>query len=119
VKAAIEKMITDTSKIKGVLAITSPYSEEGAQQIAGQGPQAGKVAFANVQLRDGLAQGDFIKIASNVEKMKPKLAGLTTELGGEVFAEFEPPESEVIGIAFAIACRSESHSPASASAPPW
>ena len=32
----------------------------------------------------------------------PEVDGLTVELGGQAFAEFEPPESELIGLAFAI-----------------
>jgi putative drug exporter of the RND superfamily len=102
VKAAIEKMIEESTKIAGVASITSPYSEEGASQRSVAGPLAGKVAFARVQMKDGLQQEDFATIADKVRETIPKTAGLQTELGSEIFGEFEPPESEVIGIAFAI-----------------
>jgi putative drug exporter of the RND superfamily len=101
-KAAIEKMIADASKIDGILAIQSPFAPGNEQQIARQGALAGKVAYATVQLKEDLAQSDFLTITKDVEKTEPKIAGLRTELGGQVFAEFEPPESEIIGLAFAI-----------------
>ena len=34
--------------------------------------------------------------------MAPNIDGVTVEVGGAVFSEFAPPESEMIGLAFAI-----------------
>lgn len=102
VKSAITAMIDEAAKLPGIQAVTSPYSEQGAQQISRQGPGAGKIAIATVTLTEGLDQSDFIGLTEKVKELKPKLEGLQTELGGQVFAEFEPPESEVIGLAFAI-----------------
>ena len=34
--------------------------------------------------------------------MLPEVEGLRIEIGGAAFAEFEPPQSELIGLAFAI-----------------
>jgi putative drug exporter of the RND superfamily len=102
IKASIEKMVEEAGKIEGVASVISPYSQEGATQVSAAGPLAGKVAFARVQMKDNLQQADFLRIADAAREMVPTTTGLQTELGGEAFAEFEPPESEVIGIAFAI-----------------
>jgi RND superfamily putative drug exporter len=102
VKAAITTMVEQAARLPGIKAVTSPYSEQGAQQVSRQGPGAGKIAFATVTLAEGLDQSDFIGLTERVKELKPDLDGLRTELGGQVFAEFEPPESEVIGLAFAI-----------------
>jgi RND superfamily putative drug exporter len=46
VQQAMSAYFEEIAQIDGVSALVSPYSEEGAQQIAAQGPEAGKIAYA-------------------------------------------------------------------------
>jgi RND superfamily putative drug exporter len=84
------------------LAVQSPYEPGGEQLVSAAGPLAGQVAYARVLLPDGLALADFIRITEDVEKLREEVTSAQVELGGEVFAEFEPPESELIGVGAAI-----------------
>ena len=42
------------------------------------------------------------EIRDEINAETPQIDGLHVELGGSVFAEFEEPSSEVLGLAFAI-----------------
>jgi putative drug exporter of the RND superfamily len=41
-------------------------------------------------------------VAEQMRELTPTIDGVHIEIGGQIFAEFEPPESEIIGLAFAI-----------------
>ncbi len=101
VKASMEAFFAEASKLKG-FTVTSPYSPEGAQQVSSQGPLAGKLAFANVDIDPSLTQQDLLSYTKKLHSVKPELDGGEVLLGGQVFAEFEPPETELIGLAFAV-----------------
>jgi putative drug exporter of the RND superfamily len=101
VKAEMEKLFAHAAKLKG-LTVTSPYSPEGAGQIAQAGEYANKLAFARVAVDPTLTQQDFLKYAKDLRAARPKLDGGEVLLGGQVFAEFKPPETELIGLAFAV-----------------
>ena len=101
VKAAMEKFFATAGELKGV-TVASPYSPEGAQQVARQGELAGKLAYADVALSTDLSQQDLLKYRKILVKAEPKVEGLDVLLGGQAFGEFEPPETELIGLAFAV-----------------
>ncbi len=85
-----------------VTRVESPYAEGGEQLIASQGPEAGRIAYANVELDD---ETDFARageIRDLILDEAPDIDGLRMELGGFIFAEFEQPQTEFIGLAFAI-----------------
>jgi RND superfamily putative drug exporter len=90
------------------LDVESPYEPGGERQIAASRPggpanaEAGKIAYATVDLPQDIDQGDLKKITSEVESLTPHIEGLQVELGGEVFAKFEAPSSETIGLVGAI-----------------
>jgi len=44
----------------------------------------------------------FAEVFAEMKAIEPEVAGAQIEYGGEVFAEFEAPTSEVLGLAFAI-----------------
>ncbi len=102
VTAAMTTMFEGVAQQKGVVAVTSPYRELGTSQIAQQGPDANKLAYARVQFDPDIQQADFLRLAKDTKELRPELSGLQVELGGQVFAEFKPPESELLGVAFAI-----------------
>jgi putative drug exporter of the RND superfamily len=101
VKAQMEKFFATAAKLKG-LTVVSPYSPEGSSQIATAGALAGKLAFARVEVDETLEQKDFLKYAEELNKIKPNLQGGEVLLGGQIFAAFEPPQTELIGLAFAV-----------------
>jgi putative drug exporter of the RND superfamily len=101
VQATMEQYFAEAAKLKG-LTVTSPYTPQGSQQIASQGPLAGKLAFANVDVDNTLSQQDLLRYAEILKEARPKLDGGEVLLGGQAFAEFEPPETELIGLAFAV-----------------
>jgi RND superfamily putative drug exporter len=107
VRATMEEIFAGIGEIEG-LEVTSPYDEGVQGQVAFEGPLAGQLAFATVAFPSNINWSDMVTIADDVEALLPAGApgdqgdGLRVELGGQPFAEFEPPESEVIGLGFAI-----------------
>ena len=101
VQAAMEDLFAAVDEIEGV-SVTSPYSPEGAHQIAAAGPRAGQIAFASVDLTSDVDQTESAEIGAEIVDMLPEVDGLRIEVGGAALGEFEPPESELIGLAFAI-----------------
>ena len=90
------------ASLDGVVGVISPYDPAGAVQVAPAGPDAGKLAFARISFDPALQQSDFLRLTDEVRTALPTLDGLQIELGGQVFAEFQPPESELLGLAFAV-----------------
>jgi RND superfamily putative drug exporter len=83
------------------MTVASPYHATGEPQVATTGPDAGKVAFASLEL-PGDPFGDVGNIGGVLDDMLPSVKGLQVELGGQALGQFEEPSSETLGIAFAI-----------------
>ena len=84
------------------VSVVSPYTPEGADQVASSGPLAGQIAYAVVELANGTSVEEAEQIAHQIREAMPVVSGLQIEMGGEVFAEFEEPTAELVGLAFAI-----------------
>ncbi|MGQ0432307.1 MAG: MMPL family transporter [Microthrixaceae bacterium] len=84
------------------VTIASPYAPGGEFQTAFQGPQAGKIAYADIEMPDDSADLEALAVVDLIEANNPHIDGLQIEVGGQQFAEFQQPESEVLGLAFAI-----------------
>ncbi len=89
------------------MTIRSPYLEGAEAQVATQGPRAGQVAFAQLSLPqdvDQVKSGEMgVYIAGQIEEQGLiEIDGLDVEIGGAILSEFEPPESELLGLAFAV-----------------
>jgi RND superfamily putative drug exporter len=105
VRSAMEDLfakVDDMTIDGGDLRVTSPYGEDGARQIADQGPDAGNIAYADVEMPSDVNQEDAMALSEDIKEELPNVDGLRVELGGAIFAEFEAPSSEVLGLAFAI-----------------
>jgi RND superfamily putative drug exporter len=102
VRQAMQGLFDKVATIKDVDRVQSPYSPAASQQIASQGPEAGKVAFANVEMPDDTDFARGFEIRKEILASVPTIDGLRVELGGSIFAEFQEPSSEVLGIAFAV-----------------
>lgn len=102
VKVAMTELFEATTDIEGVVNVVSPYSPIGATQISSTGDDAGNVAFAQLVLEAGTTTADGARIADEIDTLSPNIDGLTIALGGDMFRHREPPNSEMVGIAFAI-----------------
>jgi putative drug exporter of the RND superfamily len=103
VQSTMEALFADIAKVDLVVAVESPYTEEGARQIAPDG----QIAFATVRFENLDNQPVPIQ---NVNEIKDLAAdaeqpGLTIEPGGSavIFSEFEQPGgAESVGFLAAI-----------------
>jgi RND superfamily putative drug exporter len=82
--------------------VVSPYSRQGAGQIATTGPLAGSLAFATVNLSADVDDTESGRIGELIADEAPSIDGLEVLAGGQYLASVEPPQSELIGIAFAV-----------------
>ena len=81
------------------MGVVSPFTSDGARQVA----PSGDIAFATVSLASDLNTAEQVaEVFAEMKAIEPDVAGAQIEYGGEVFAEFEAPTSEVLGLAFAI-----------------
>jgi putative drug exporter of the RND superfamily len=102
VRAAMEGLFAEVADLEGVTRVESPYAAGGDQLIASQGVQAGKIAFANVELPEDIGSDVAGRISDTIRDAAPAIDGLQVERGGFIFAELDDPNSEVFGLAFAI-----------------
>ncbi len=83
------------------MTLLSPYQPGPEPQISFEGEEAGRVAFAAIEI-----QGDDWEssgaIGRTLEELRPRVDGLQVEIGGQALGEFQEPESEAIGLAFAV-----------------
>lgn len=75
-----------------------PAMFSGPERIS----EDGTIAYAEVELPDEFDQDAAQEFAAEVEELEPEIDGVRIEYGGQVFAEFETPSSELLGLAFAI-----------------
>ena len=101
VQATMETLFARVADIDDV-SVVSPYTAEGGRQIATDGQLAGELAYAEVQLPADMNFEETVKIGDEIRDADPDVAGLQVEVGGEAFAEFEEPQAEIVGVAFAI-----------------
>ncbi|MEE9414373.1 MAG: MMPL family transporter [Acidimicrobiales bacterium] len=78
--------------------IVSPYSELAQGQI---NPQS-TVAYATLEGPLELSQSQVASLGKSIRDLGPTIDGVRIEYGSDLFVEFAPPESEVLGLAFAI-----------------
>jgi RND superfamily putative drug exporter len=97
VRAAFEAVMSGVEAMDGV-SVDSPY--DNPNQIS----QDGTIAFAQVNVSDR-DQAEFLQFAEDVQELDDafrsgpeRVPGLRFEYGGEIFAEFELPEAEVLGL---------------------
>ena len=102
VEAAMQALFDEAAQLDDVTNVESPYSGEGAQQIASDGPEAGRIAYANVEMPDDIEFARAGEIRDAILDDAPEIDGLRIEMGGFIFGEFEEPQSEALGLAFAI-----------------
>ena len=82
--------------------IISPYGEQGQAQIAREGTLANQLAYAQVNLAADIDDTEATGIGLAIAEHAPELSGLEVLPGGQLLADVEPPQTELIGVAFAI-----------------
>ncbi len=102
VRPALEALFAEVATFEDVSRVESPYGPDNDQQIASDGPDAGLIAFANVELPEDIDFERAGEIGDEIAAAAPAIDGVRIELGGYIFAGFEEPSSEILGLAFAI-----------------
>ncbi len=97
VAVPMSELFEEVDRIEGV-SVVSPYTPFGAEQVSDDGT----VAYAQINLDPDIDDTEATAIGEEINEMVPQIDGLRVELGGAALSEFEPPESELIGLAFAI-----------------
>ncbi|MEO5840108.1 MAG: MMPL family transporter [Acidimicrobiales bacterium] len=82
--------------------VVSPYSANGSGQIARDGALAGQVAYAQVNLSAAVDDTESGLIGKAISDNAPAIDGLEVLAGGQYLAVVEPPQTELIGLAFAM-----------------
>ena len=93
----MSELFAEVDQIDGV-SVISPYTEFGADQISDDGT----IAYAQINLDNDIDDTEATAIGEEITELLPDVDGLRIEIGGAALGEFEPPESELIGLAFAI-----------------
>ncbi len=95
VVAAMSSMFDQVSQLEGV-TLTDPYSGRGGGVSAD-----GTIAYATVDL-DESADDAAEQTGAEMVSLIPELPGLDVEIGGDAFASISPPDTELIGLSFAV-----------------
>ncbi len=108
VVAVMNELFTFVSDLDDGLQLTSPY-ESAQPQIAFAGEQAGKIAYADIsidleidQVEAGVYGEEIREHAAELLEESGLEGELQIETGGAMLGGFEPPETELIGLAFAV-----------------
>ncbi|MQC83279.1 MAG: MMPL family transporter [Chloroflexi bacterium] len=98
VRTEMEALFATAAAIEGV-TVSSPYEGIGA---ATQVSDDRTVAYASVVLDPDLDFTQTGLIGTDIAEAAPVLDGLRIEIGGQALAEFKPPQSEFVGLSFAV-----------------
>ena len=106
VRAAMTDLFEQVERIEGI-TVGSPYDPDGARRISARGPEAGLIAYADIDTGADIAANEAADIGIEINHLIEagglrSTEGMQVEVGGAWLAEREPPESEAIGLAFAV-----------------
>ena len=82
--------------------VISPYADQGEDQVARQGPLAGELAYAQVNLAADVDFTESALLGATIADHTPELEGLEVVPGGAALGEGTLPQTELIGLAFAV-----------------
>ncbi len=91
-------MVAAVDAIDGVVVV-DPFT---APAELGLISPDGTTALARVNFESSVTPGSGTEIGRQITALVPDVDGLQVEIGGSILAEFEPPSSELIGLAFAV-----------------
>ena len=96
VVAAMTEMFDAVDEIEFV-SVDSPYTGQ-----RGAISEDGTIAFAEVVLASDVSGEESGAVGEEIIDLIPVVDGLTVEIGGDSLADFQPPETELVGVAFAV-----------------
>jgi putative drug exporter of the RND superfamily len=99
VRDAMSAILADVAEQPGVTRVESPYDPSTFGRLVSDD---GTVAYANVEMPEDVDFADATDVREMVLDRAPDIDGLDVELGGFLFAEFEEPTTELLGLGFAI-----------------
>jgi putative drug exporter of the RND superfamily len=80
------------------LTVVSPFGPGGESQVSADGT----VAYARLSLDSSIDPAEAVELGAEMVGLFPTIDGTRIEMGGSIFSEVEPPETEIIGLAFAV-----------------
>jgi putative drug exporter of the RND superfamily len=101
VREGIEALLAEVAEQDVVTRVESPYEPALADRLV-SAESGGRIAYANVEMPEDVEFTDAEDVRDLILAEIPEVDGLRVELGGFIFAEFEEPTAELIGLAFAI-----------------
>lgn len=89
------------------IVLQSPYDPFGDSLIAPpSSPRAGEIAMAQLSVSSEVDQTAAVEMGEHIRELIASSGaeelGVRVEVGGAILGEFEPPESELLGVAFAV-----------------
>jgi putative drug exporter of the RND superfamily len=102
-RAALQQIYDVAAEQPGI-SVTSPFDAGNEQQISQNGPYAGQIAFATLDISDRPFE-ELADLGTTIRDKGDSLdlpEGLTVEYGGDLFSEFELPASEIYGVLAAV-----------------
>ena len=105
VRAAMTDLFDKVEAIEGI-DVASPYDPDGGRRVAARGPDAGRIAYANLEVSPDTTANEAAEIGREIDRLINagglRADGVEVEIGGSWLAGRAPPESEAIGLAFAV-----------------
>ena len=105
VRAAMTDLFDKVEAIEGI-DVASPYDPDGGRRVAARGPDAGRIAYADLEVSPDTTASDAAEIGLEIDRLINAgglgADGVQVEIGGSWLSAQEPPESEAIGLAFAV-----------------
>ena len=105
VRAAMTDLFDKVGVIEGI-DVASPYDPDGGRRVAARGPDAGRIAYADLEVSPDTTANDAAEIGLEIDRLINasglRADGVGVEIGGTWLAGRAPPESEAIGLAFAV-----------------
>ena len=106
VRSTLTELFAAIDAIEQV-TVNSPYDPGGRQFIAQQGPHAGQIAVAEIQLSRSFNLNETGSLGEHIAELIDGsgvrgMPGVQVEIGGAWLTGQEPPETEAIGLAFAV-----------------
>jgi len=99
-KAAASEFLAKVEDLKNT-SVKDPFADGSVGQVSARPGVEGTIAIAPIEV-GRLDIKDREKWAEDVRALAPKMAGLQTYFGGQMFDKVKAPSSELLGIAFAI-----------------
>ena len=102
VQQAMQGLFDKVDQLKGV-EVVSPYAEQAGGPRSRQITDDGTIAFAELNVSDR-SQSQYTSLAKHIRDLgdQVNIQGLNLQYGGDMFAEFTVPSSELLGILAAI-----------------